>query len=302
VSKDMPVSSGRIDSVQVTLIMEDFLFVVGFFVLVRIVFLSTERVALHGLGRGNQNALATMAIAFWGASLILWLVALSQHQLLWVGDAIWIGLIYALAFGLYTAALAEGPIGAVSAWTNLTIILLWLLNPSDSGVAWCGIALFTAGGIWLAGRQFSRSIIWIILSDLLFVMARTLDSHHTHFPTYAYAASLFTSISSWMAVAIVSGGAVTSVLPLFWARPGWSLAAALTNAGAYLSLFMLLHWLPPSLVEAVSAFAAFVATAAGVVWFHESNAVRKLGASMLMTIGVLVLLVNHYLSLQGLLH
>lgn len=282
--------------------MDDFIIVVGFFILVRIVFLSTERLAIHGLGRGNQSALATMVIAFWGAAIALWIVAFSQHQVLWLGSALWIGLIYALAFGLYTSALVQGPVGSVSAWTNLTIILLWILKPTGTIVSVFGIILFTVGGAWLAGRTISRSVLWIVASDVLFVVARTVDSHHTHLPTFAYAASLFTSISVWMTLAAIFLGATGSILPLFWQRPGWSIAAAAANAGAYLSLFILLHWLPPSLVEAISALAAFVATVVAVTWFHEDDAFRKLGASTIMTSGVLILLVNHYLSLRGMLN
>ncbi|QQE81007.1 hypothetical protein [Alicyclobacillus sp. SO9] len=278
--------------------MEDFIVLVSVLMIVRIALLSTERVAFHGLGRGSYSAFATMGIAFWGASLVLWGVALEEQQAVWIGDTVWIGLIYAFAFGLYTAALTKGSVGGVSAWTNLTIVLLWIIHPTGGWISILGIFIFTTGALWLAGKRITTSVLLIVCSDIMFVAARLLDASHTHLPSFSYAASLFTSISLWMTIGIVLNSRVPETLRLFWARPGWSLASAATNAGAYLSLFLLLHWLPPALVEAVSAFAAFVATLVGVVFFQEQNAKLKLTASFTMTIGVMILLIDHYHSIQ----
>ena len=70
--------------------------------------------------------------------------------------------------------------------------------------------------------------------------------------------------------------------------------ASLSNACAYLILFTLLHWLPPSLVEAVSTFAGFVATFSGVMIFRETRGDRKIQGSLVMTAGVIIMLLDHY--------
>lgn len=267
---------------------------IGLLILFRIVTLSSERVAFHGLAQGETGALPTMGIAFWGAALLLWIVAFAEGQVFFIGPTVWTGSVYALAFGLYTASLAEGPVGSVSSWTNATILLLWLIQPTGGVASIGGIVLFSYGAWLLVSRKLTRAVVMMLLSDVLYVIARLLDTAHTHFPLFAYAASLFTWISLWMSVPIVSSGQTLAVLRLAKERPGWSIAAASTNAATYLALFALIHWLPTALVEAVSALAGFASTLAGIIIFHESQGKRKVAASSLMTVGVLVLLFDHY--------
>lgn len=261
---------------------------------IRVTALSAERVAFHGLGSGDAGALPTMGIAFGGATLVLWGMAAAMHQVLWFGDAIWAGLIYAFAFGLYTAALAKGPVSAVSVWSNGTILILWFLTPTGGAASIAAIVLFAVGVVVMMGKQrMSRAVLWMMLSDIFFAAGRLVDTAHTGFPFLAYAASLFTSITLWMLVPLVARGELHTIGQLVKARPVWSFSAASTNAMAYLTLFALLHFLPPPIVEGVSALAGFTATVAGLMFFKESNGVRKVIGSSLMTIGVLILIWDH---------
>jgi drug/metabolite transporter (DMT)-like permease len=259
-------------------------------VLLRIVALAGERVVFHALGKGQRSALPTMCVAFGGAAIILWLFAMATHQVTWVGLTIWIGAVYAGAFGLYTKALAMGPVSTVSAWTNLTIVLLWFIQPTGGVVSTIGIVVFTGGAWLLLSRQVTRAVWLMVCSDILFIAARLLDASHTHIPTFSYAASLYTSISLWMVVPVLATAQTRAVVNLVIRKPIISLAAAVSNGVAYVTLFALLHWMTPALVESISSLAGFAATLAGIWVFHEEQGMRKISASLLMTIGVLMLL------------
>lgn len=263
---------------------------VGLFGLIRILALTTERIAIHGLGRAQQGSLATMGISFGGASIVLWIVAWHQGQMLWVGSTLWTGIIYAAAFALYTLSLVKGPVSTVSPWTNATVVLLWMIHPFGSEWSWCGLALFAVGAALLTTKRFTWSIAWMIASDVLLAVARLIDVHHTSQPATAYAASLFTSIGLWMLVPIVLFNQVPALTRLLFLRPGWSITAASTNALAYLALFAMLRFVHPAIIEAISAMASVAATLFGILVFKEGNGKRKLWASLCMTMGTICLL------------
>ncbi len=268
----------------------------GTLIIIRIITLSGEQIAVHGLGKGERSALPTMAIAFFGAALLLWIVAIAHGQRIWIGSTLWTGVLYAIAFGLYTTSLQEGPVGSVSPWTNATIILLWLIQPTEDLLSVGGILIFSYGAWLLISRKITRPVILMILSDLFLVMARLLDVSNSHLPAFAYSASLFTSISLWMSIPVALYGQLFPAIRLLRIRPAWSITAASTNAFSYITLFALLEWLPPALVEAISALSGFAATIIGITIFHESRGRRNIWGSGLMTLGVLLLLLDHYHS------
>lgn len=262
----------------------------------RVAALVGERISIHSLGRKENSALATMIVAFGGAAVVMWLFAWHEDQVEWVGMTIWTGAIYACAFGLFTKALALGPVSSVSAWTNLTVVLLWLIQPTEGVAAIAGIGLFAAGAWLLMAKQMTRAVWLTITSDLLFVVARLLDAAHTDIPVFSYAASLYTSITLWMLVPAVATMQLPSIPRLIRRRPVISISAAITNAVAYITLFTLLRSLTPALVESISSLAGFVTTLAGVFIFHEAQGKKRIGAAFLMTVGVLLLLSSHDFS------
>lgn len=261
--------------------------------LIRVLSLTNEQLTVHGLGR-NAEPLATMVITFGGAACVLWVAAALHGEVEWIGITIWSGAIYAVTFGLYTTALGIGPVGEVSPWTNATIVLLWLVHPTGGLVSVLAMLLFAIGAWKLVSRRMSKAVFMIIAGDILLVTARLVDASHTGYPLYAYAASQFSSVALWMLVPTVLLQSTKKVLGLAVSRPLWAAGAASANAMAYLSLFALLKWLPPTLVEAVSSLAGLLATLFGVVFFHEADGRRKVFACVLMTAGVLCLLLDHW--------
>ena len=163
-----------------------------------------------------------MGVAFWGAALILWVMAIFLGQAHWIGETMGIGAVYAISFGLYTAALAIGPVGAVSPWANASTIMLWVLNPTGGLASVVGILLFTCGAWILVTTKISRSVIMMLFSDVFLVIARNLDASNIHYPIFAYAASLFTAISIWMSIPIIFYKQVKNVFLLAHERPIWT--------------------------------------------------------------------------------
>ncbi|WDL96149.1 EamA family transporter [Alicyclobacillus sp. ALC3] len=273
----------------------DFDFIMlGLLMFIRVLSLSTEQLSVHGLGREVRQPLATMVITFGGAACVLWGAAALHDQVEWIGITIWSGAIYAITFGLYTTALGIGPVGEVSPWTNATIVLMWLVRPTGGIVSALAMVLFAVGAWKLVGRKVSKAVVMMVAGDVLLVTARLVDASHTGYPLYAYAASQFTSVALWMLVPTFLFQKHKNVLQLAAARPLWGVTAAGANAIAYLTLFALLKWLPPTIVEAVSSLAGLLATLFGVVFFRETDGRRKIVACTLMTLGVLCLLLDHW--------
>lgn len=266
------------------------IFVVGVLSLIRIVTLTSERIALHSLGQARRGAMATMGIGFGGAAVVLWVMAFAQGSTVFINSTVWAGFIYAIAFAFYTAAIAKGPLSVVSPWSNATVILLWLIHPSENILSWAGICLFAAGAFLLTQRNLSTAVIWMLVSDILLASARFIDVRHTALSPIAYAASLFTVISIWMFIPIILLRKASSMVSLIRTQPGWSFIAASSNAAAYLTLFLLLRYLHPAAVEALSAFASGVGTLAGIYLFHESQGARKILSAAMMTLGTIFLL------------
>lgn len=269
-------------------------------VVLRIVALAGERVAFHGLGQ-HRRVLPTALIAYGGAGVCLWLLMLFSGDIRLVGPAFWTGAVYAVAFGLYTGALAEGPVSTVSPWANATTVLLFLISPTGGWLAWVGLALFSAGALWLTegGIERTRAVFWMLASDVFLAAGRLLDARHMEFSPLSYAASVFLAVTLWLAVIVTIYGQWDAVRTQWADRRGWSVAASVTNAGSYGTLILLLRWLPPAVVESVSALASVVSTIAGIWWFRELGGPKKFFASVLMAAGSMILIYAHTRVYRG---
>lgn len=268
--------------------------VVAAFACLRILTLTVERVSLNRLGQTGYGSLATMGVGFGGAGIILLLMSLWDGVPIPFSSTFFAGALYATAFALYTAAFVRGPIGLVSPWSNATVVLLWLYHPLESESAWIGLALFAIGVLVLTHRHFNKAVLLMLASDCILAIARVHDVQHTEHEPIAYATGMFIALSLWMTIPIFISGQHKSLLPLIRREPGWSVVAATSNAGAYLSIFTLLRWLHPAVVEALSALASSAATFVGVFIFHEQQGTRKIFSSILVTAGTILLLVGQF--------
>jgi drug/metabolite transporter (DMT)-like permease len=133
----------------------------------------------------------------------------------------------------------------------------------------------------------------MLFSDVILVLGRLLDIGHVGLEPLAYAASLYLVVTGWMMLASIMFGNMPSVWKMLRERPIWAFAAAVSNGGSYLTLFMLLGMMPVTLIEAVSALAGIGATVVGVFGFHEHDRRRKIIATMVMTLATILLLYDH---------
>lgn len=260
----------------------------------RLGFLSGERVFFHRLGHG-ANPVAAMVLAYGGAAGVLWLAAWGGNQAHWSNAAWWPSLIYAASFGCYTTSLALGPVSTVSAWANAVVVMMFLLQPVPHLLAWFGVAVFT-GGMWvlMAGRRWSSGIWWMLAADGLLVGGRYLDAIHVRVTDpLAYAATLMTGVTCWMALTLLLNAGFGDTMDLFRERSRWALWAAVANAGSYLSLVILLRQLPPFIIEAASSLAGIGGTLLGVWWLREPHGPQKLLGAFCMTLGAIAVLSDH---------
>ncbi|MCL5063917.1 MAG: hypothetical protein M1600_02360 [Firmicutes bacterium] len=270
-------------------------------VVCRVGSLTGERLFFHFLGE-KKNGLVTTMVAFGGAACLLWMAAAGSGHLRWVSAAFFPSLIYAAHFVLYVTAFSEGDVAAVSPWTNLTVLLLYLWNPFGGWLAGIGLTCFVIAmglGVERGESRNFRPVLLMVAACLVLAVGRQADVGQP--PTYplAYAASLFTCISLWVAVMILCLAQERAVVALVRERPLWSLLSAITNAASYLTLVLLIHRLPLAALEALGSIAALLATAIGVVWLLERPGKRKMVASWLMSAGAAALLSEHLIHLKS---
>lgn len=270
---------------------------------IRLGLLSGERTVFHQLGKG-VNPLSTMLLAYGGAALMLWAAAWPVGQLRWEPASMASALIYAASFGCYTVSLTKGPVSTVSAWSNAVVIMIFLLQPVPSVLAWLGVGVFGMG-MWMlltvGDRVLSSGVIWMLLADLFLVVGRFWDAGHGGVVPLSYAASLMTGVTVVMGLCYLLFLPLPSVMTVLKARWTWALLAAGFNAGSYLTLVVLIGALSPFVVEAVSSMAGVGATLLGVFFLGESsNGRRKIEAAALMTLGAIGVLSDHlgWITLQ----
>jgi hypothetical protein len=257
----------------------------------RIGALSLERVAFHRLGRGTQALAATM-VAYGGAAVGLWIWALAMGDVHWVAQGFWPGAIYAGSFFLYTAALAEGPVGVVSGFANVTVLFLFVAHPHWDLGTMAGLGFFLVGAAFLVSwnEPLSHSVVWMVASGFLLACGRIMDMHQATLFSPSYAASLFTSVVLWLAIPTTFSRLWPAVARLTTSRASWALVASGANGLAYLTVLALLPRLYPHLLEAVSSWSAVATTLAAVWLLGEGQASRKVAGAFLITGGTTMLL------------
>lgn len=267
----------------------------GFLILSRVILLSGERVAFHGLGR-RANSLAVTMAAYGGAAAVLWTVTLLTGPVHWVGAAFWPGAVYAASFTLYTAALSAGPVGVVSGFANLTVPMLFFWDPRWDGLSLAALALFLAGSVALlpAPTRLTRPVAWMILSGVALAAGRLIDRGNLSFVSLPYAASLYTAVMLWLVIPATAYGAWVPAWKLVRGRPGWMAGASIFNALSYVTALELLRLVTPAVVEAVSSTAGLGATLVGSLWFREGRVVQKTLAAGLMAVATVLMLFSQW--------
>lgn len=260
----------------------------------RVAVLAGERIAFHGLGEGS-GGYATTLVAFGGAGLVLAGAAAAGGSLTLVPAAFLPSLVYTVHFVLYTTAFAEGPVSAVSPWTNLPVLMLFALNPQGGVLAWAGVGSLALGaflGFW-EGRGKIRPVLLIVAADVFLVIGRSLDAGRVPVTPLGYAANLYGWVTLWLVIYGCASGRVVEAFRLIRGRPVWTALASLANGGSYLTLAFLVRRLPLPTVESLASLAALAAALAGAYWLNEPTTRRKMMASWLMSGGAFALICDH---------
>ncbi len=270
--------------------MEVLLIVVG-----RVVSLTGERIFLHVLGEGEPGPVTT-TIAFGGAAALLWAVAWASGHAQIAPAAFFPSIIYACSFAIYTAALSKGAVSAVSPWSNLSVLFLFLVAPDSGWWAWSGLAALGMGtALLVTGTTTDVIPVWMMIgADVLFVVARVLDVGRAPGSAVTYAANLYGWVTVWIGGFALALGQGHRIIPLVQRRLRWSFLSSLTNAASYLSFILLMPRLPLWVIEGLGSIAALIATLIGSFWLLEAMAWRKIVGSSLMSLGAVLLLLGHW--------
>jgi len=266
-----------------------------FWMIARVASLTGERIMFHAVGDG-LDPWVTASSTYGGAALLLWLAAWMTGQAVWVPGAWLPSVAYAGSFWLYIAALSRGPVSQVSPVANVSLLVAFFVRPSWSVMSVSALVLFAVGLWWLVPKtgRLSPAVWWMLLSDGGLVWGRLLDSRlAAGGPVLAYAATLYSGVTLvFLAGTLIRRQGFS--LGRVWRQRGASLAgASFFNGFSYLTVVMLLGYLPPSGVEAVSAIAGITGTWMGALWFHEEHVGRRVLAAVFMTAGAFLLILHH---------
>jgi len=271
----------------------------------RILLIATERVLLRRLG--SAAGPTESAAVFFGVGAM---VLLPFAHLATVGDwgflrlAVPSGLVYAVAYWFYVAALAGGEVAAVaplSATNSLFVVLFaFLVHGEPISVAKaCGAALIVAGAAFLqrtsptplpdAGGGRRRRLppaTWQMLAYAgLSAVTRMLDKANAaaarSAPAGTYGFVVFVVVAATQCGLLLATGRVARLWGTVRRRPVLSLAAGICNGMSFLLLLIALTFMPVSVAEPATAVSLLVTAVIASLWLRE-----PIGARWLPTLAV----------------
>lgn len=247
----------------------------------RVGLVGLERVLLKASGRGRPPD----ETAFWFFALAsVWLapfaLAAAWRPVDWgfLRLALPSGIVYAVAFQLYTASLSAGEVSQVaplgSANALFVVLLAALVHGEGLGAAkLAGTCLIVGGAVALEGGRPAR--MWrsrparqMLGYAFLLGVTRMLDKGAaSQVAPGLYAWVLFVSIASVQGCALAWRGGLAEAARAARRRPGATLGASVCNAFSYLLLVASLGELPVSVAEPLTALSLLVTAAlAWLVW------------------------------------
>ena len=281
----------------------------------RIALLGAERIVVKRLG-ADSNGVAPAFLFFLIATVLL------APLLLFVdfpADARWLllvganGLVYAVAFVLYVAALAAGEASFVSPFYNFNVLFLLLLAAiflaeTITAAKLAGIGLLVAGSWMLArspaaaagpavaagggvvGQANRRAAFLMIGCSLLMAIGRTVDAFQVRsVGSIVYSFAIYSANTVWLGCFVLVSRRGGEALRLLRARPWTAVASGAVNAFSYLLLLVALGSMEVSVAEPASMLSLLVTL--GLAWgvFRERVAGRVL-PTLVMIAGAWMLL------------
>ena len=295
----------------------------------RIALLGAERIVVKRLG-ADSNGVAPAFLFFLIATLML---APLLPFVDFPADAGWLllvaanGLVYAVAFVLYVAALAAGEASFVSPFYNFNVLFLLLLAgiflaEAITAAKLAGIALLVAGSWMLArstaqarphglarlarhgrgevvgpaaaagsvGQANRRAAFLMIGCSLLMAIGRTVDAFQVRsVGSIVYSFAIYSANTVWLGCFVLVSRRGGETLRLLRARPWTAVAAGAVNAFSYVLLLVALGSMEVSVAEPASMVSLLVTLGLAWVVFRERVAGRVL-PTLVMIAGAWMLL------------
>ncbi len=275
--------------------------------LLRVVFVGLERVLLRYMSNGARAT--ECAAAFFGSAVLVLLPFSGLHEVrdwsfLWL--AVPSGLVYAVAYWLYVAALTGAEVSAVAPLSSTSAIFVVGLAAVVHGEAltpWkmAGALLIAGGAAALqyrpdpsrGGRNSGRAVVAMLAYALLTAITRMFDKANamTAVPPGAYATAVFTVVTLCHLGVLVASGRWRDLTALVRRHPGAVACAGVCNGGSFLLLMVAMTTVPVSIAEPVTALSLLVTAAAAALWFRE-----PVGTRLLPTVAVIA---GTWLLVQG---
>ncbi len=273
----------------------------------RVALVGVERLLLRRLGDAAGPA-ACSAVFFGIGALVLLPFALRTTPLASATARVAVasGLVFAVAYWLYVAALAHGelsrtaPLGSLSS-VFVVVFAWWIHGEALSVPKVVGVILIAVGSAALqaesrtGGRRVAR---WAALAmvgyALLTALTRMLDKTGAGggaSDPARYAFVVFTTVAVCQLGLLAATGRLSQVVWLLRTHPAASLGAGLCNGLSFLSLAVLLTRLPVSVAEPVTALSLLVTAVLAAVVYREPLAARWL-PTLVVVVGSFLVMVR----------
>lgn len=291
------------------------------YLLARVIGMGLERPLVKRLGV-DRDSVATVVLYVGSGELMFLAVlaiqsisdpALGANILSWLPLAVIPGLLNAVCFFSFIAAMRVGEVSLLTPLFASCFVLMYVIDVSAgfaplAALPLLGVLLVTTGVAFLTPAQAVREgriSIWqrydprwllrqpgavlMLVNATAFALVRFFDktmAPSAHPVLYALVVNLPTVL---IGLALLTGGTLrgrdSSLAALSaLARERWGILLVLVvfGQGAFLMLLYALDWFPPSVVEPVTQLGVFIAIALGGLWFGEQVRTRWLPAAMVV--------------------
>ncbi len=291
------------------------------YLLARVIGMGLERPLVKRLGV-DRDSVATVVLYVGAGELMFLMVlawqsmqdpALAANLLTWLPLALIPGLLNAVCFFSFIAAMRVGEVSLLTPLFASCFVLMYVIDVSAGFAALAllplaGVLLVTLGVAFLTPAQAvleGRLSIWqrydprwllqqpgavlMLVNATAFALVRFFD--RTMAPDaepvlYAIVVNLPTVLLGLVLLILGSlRGRESSLAALAaLARERWGILLVLTifGQGAFLMLLYALDYFPPSVIEPVTQLGVFIAIALGGMWFGEQTKARWLPAAMVV--------------------
>ena len=259
---------------------------------IRVLLVGLERVLLRRMS--EDGGTTECAAAFFGvAVLVLLPFSGLQHVRQWsfLRLAVPSGMIYAVAYWLYVAALTGADVSAVAPLSSTSTVFVVGLAAVVHGEGLApakvlGALLIAGGAVFLQWRSHGvsggappRAVAAMLAYALLTAVTRMLDKAHAatgSVPAGAYAVCVFAVVAACHLAVLLATDGWDRLRRLARRQPLAVACAGVCNGGSFLLLLLAMATLPVSIAEPVTALSLLVSAGVAAIWFREPAGARLL--------------------------